>query len=256
MSLAPPQHTNGKQEAVTIARHQAVAGVAIGIIVIDIWYPLLPGNVANASTYQFPVIHHILRDATIKQVLSGDPSLRNLIVDAGKVLIEKYGVRAIVGACGSFANYQQEVAEALDVPVFMSVMLQVPLILSSLRKDQKLGILAASELALTPNVFNQCAIHDPDRLVIIGARTLPEFQNIMQCRGEFNNYRLQREVVSLIHSAVNSNPDIGAVLIQCSDLPPYAQAIQSATGLPVFDMNGLIEWVYHAVVRRPYEGFM
>jgi len=77
----------------------------------------IAGNVANASTYNFPVHYKILRGSTIPQILSADPTLLDLIVEGGREL-EKQGVRAIVGACGYFGNYQKEVAEILDVPVF------------------------------------------------------------------------------------------------------------------------------------------
>ena len=76
------------------------------------------------------------------------------------------------------------------------------------------------------------------------------------CTGEFNSHKLELEVVELMKQFVHNHPEIGALLIQCSDLPPYAWAIQDAVKLPVFDMNSLIEWVYHAIVRRPYQGFI
>ena len=252
MQTALKQHRG----EVRVPKHQVVAGLAIGIIVIDAWYPMLPGNVANAGTYEFPVTYKILRGATIEQVLRGDPILKDLIIEAGKELVETHGVRAIVGACGSFANYQSEVAAALDVPVFMSVMLQVPMILRSLKPTERLGILAASKKALTPRIFQECGISDPSRLVIAEAKRSLEFQTLMQCRGEFDTSTMEEQLVALTVEMVTRNPDVRALLIQCSDLPPYASSLQNATGLPVFDMNGLVEWLYYAVVREPYIGFV
>jgi hypothetical protein len=244
------------QGEISVSQNQRVGGLAIGIVVIDVWYPMLPGNVANASTYRFPVTYKVLRGATIEQILQGDPVLKNLIIEAGKELIETHGVRAVVGACGSFANYQSDVAGALSVPVFMSVMLQVPMILRSLKPTGKLGIVAAAKKALTRRVFEECGITDASRLVIEEVKDLPEFHNLLQCGGRFNTSRLEDQVVDLATQMVTRNPEIRGLLIQCSDLPPYASAIQNATGLPVFDMNGLVEWVYHATVRQPYIGFV
>ena len=234
---------------------QAIAGCAMGILVIDIWYPLLPGNVANASTYDFPVIYKILKGASVEQILSGDPVLLDMVIQGGKELIQQ-GARAITGACGSFAYYQKAAAAELNVPTFLSSMLQVPLIAQSLKPEQKIGIIAASEEALTQKVFDECDITDPSRLVITGARVLPEFQNLLKCTGRFNSHKLEREVVGLAQQLVDDHPDIGAILIQCSDLPPYAWAIQNTVKLPVFDMTTLIGWVYNAVVRRPFVGFI
>jgi hypothetical protein len=234
---------------------QAIAGYAIGILVIDINYPLVPGNVANASTYDFPVLYKILKGASIEKIMSGDPGLLDLVIDGGRELIQQ-GARAIVGACGSFANYQVEAAAALSVPTFMSVMLQVPLILQSLMPQQKLGVLAASKAALTPRALDQCGITDPSRLAITEALDLPEFQNILQSTGRLDSRKFEQEVLERVSSFVDDNRDIGAILIQCSDLPPYAWAIQNAVKLPVFDMNSLIEWINYSVVRRPYTGFL
>ena len=49
---------------------------------------------------------------------------------------------------------------------------------------------------------------------------------------------------------------MGAVLLECSDLPPYAHAIQREIGLPVFDFVTMISYVHSSVVRRPYDGWM
>ena len=240
---------------VTTPIGQTVAGQAVGILVIDAWYPMLPGNVANASTYDFPVVYKVLKGASIEQILSGDQALLDLIIDGGRELIEQ-GARAIVGACGSFANYQRQVAKALNVPTFLSVMLQAPLILQGLRDDQRLGVIVASMAAMTEKVFDQCDITNPSRLILSEAITLPEFQRMVECKGRFNSHKLKEELVSHVTKFVTEHRDIGAILLQCSDLPPYAWVIQSSVGLPVFDMNSLIEWVYHGMVRQPYQGFI
>jgi len=236
-------------------RKQPVAGFAIGILAIDIWYPLVPGNIVNATTYDFPVVYKILQGATIEQILSGDPALLPLVFEAGQELINQ-GVRAIVGACGSFAYYQKEAANAFQVPTYLSTILQVPLILQGLIAGQKLGILCASEAALNQRVFEQCGITDLSRLQIFGAMHLPEFQRLARCEGQFNSAKLELELVDLVKERVGNNPEIGALLIQCSDMPPYASAIQNAIQKPVFDMTTLIEWVYKGVVRKPFRGYI
>ena len=45
---------------------------------------------------------------------------------------------------------------------------------------------------------------------------------------------------------------IGTILLECSDLPPYAQAVQAVTGRPVFDFNSMIHHVERACVARCY----
>lgn len=120
---------------------QPVAGAAIGIIAVNLVYPKLPGNVANASTFAFPVDYEVI-DLAIEQLFEADPGAVDQIVQAAKRL-EARGVRAIVGACGYFANFQTQVQAAVRVPVLLSSLAQLPLIKTSLRADQRIAVLVA-----------------------------------------------------------------------------------------------------------------
>jgi Asp/Glu/hydantoin racemase len=245
-----------RQPDVTVktGTEQAIGGCAIGILVLDLRCPLFPGNVANASTWNFPVLYKILKGAG-KEILDGDRALIGKIIDGGREL-EDQGVRAIIGACGYFANYQKEAAAALKVPAFMSSLLQVPMILQALRPEQKIGVVCAYEKGLTPHLYEQVGIEDISRLIVSGAQDLPEFQNLLNLTGAFNSGRLEAELIDLTRKLVTDNPEVGAILIECSDMPPYAHAIQNTVGLPVFDFYTLINWVQNSVVRKPFAGFL
>ena len=246
------------QEEAFMPKGQVIAGAAIGIIVLgNTWYPLFPGNVANATTYNFPVCYKPLKGGFSEIIVSPqpDPTLLKQTIGAGKEL-EQQGCRAIVAACGYFANYQLEVAAALNVPCFLSSLLQIPMIGRSLKPGQKVGIICADgdALASAPALEN-CGVNR-STVVIAGAQGLPQMQNILQDTGHLNSAELEQELVDFSKQVVNENPDIGAILLECSDMPPYAWAIQKATKLPVFDFTTLVNWVYNAVVRRPFAGFM
>jgi hypothetical protein len=240
---------------VWIPKGQHVAGNAIGIVAMTCWYPLFPGNVANASTYNFPVLYKILEGTGVEQVSRADETLGDKIIVGGKEL-EQQGVRAIVGACGYFGNYQERTAAALDVPVFLSSLLQIPIISRSLKPHQKVGVLCGSYSALTPYILNQCGVDDLSKIVAYGTEGLPTIQSIPQNTGHFNSGIVEQEVVSLAKKMMDENPDVGAILLECSDMPPYAWAIQNAAQVPVFDFITMINWIYDAVVRRPFAGFM
>lgn len=240
---------------ISMPKGQVIAGNAVGIITYPIWYPLLPGNVANASTYNFPVLYKVLEGVGADELSRGDPVVLDLLIEAGKEL-EKQGVRAIVGSCGYFTNYQKEAAAALDVPVFLSSLLQMPVIKQGLKPNQKVGIICGNAPALTPRTLSQCGIDDLADIVIVGAQDLPEFRNIIKETGHFNSFKIEQELVGLAKQLVKDNPDVGAILIYCSDMPPYAWSIQNAVRLPVFDYTTLINWVYTGIVRRPFAGFI
>ena len=248
----------GSGEPNTIIRQprgQAIAGAAVGILVLDLWYPLLPGNVANACTYDYPVMYKVMHGTTIPMIHAGAPELLDHILDGATQLIRQ-GARAIVGACGYFANYQQAAAEALDVPVYLSSMLQVPMIGQGLKPDQTVGILCAKESALTDDTLRQCGITDRSRIRVAGAQDIPDFKGILECTGEFDSHRLGQDLADLAHAFVKANPDIGALLQECSDMPPYARTIQNRIRRPVFDFITLIDWIQRGMVRREFEGFI
>ncbi len=242
---------------IQMIKGQAIAGSAIGILVLDLWYPYMPGNVANASTFDFPVLLKILKGSKGKKLVSADdhPALLDMILKAGREL-EQQGVRAIVGACGYFANFQREASMSLNVPTFLSSILQVPIVLQGLKPDQKVGIICAIGPSLTPDLLGQCGVDNLSRVVIAGADKGTEWQKLMKSVGHFNSYKIQQELVGLAKELVSKNPDVGAIVLECSDMPPYAWAIQNAVKLPVFDFTSLINWVYHGVVRHPFAGFI
>ena len=233
---------------------QSIAGHAIGIVVLETWYPLLPGNVANATTFDFPVRYKILREATVERIMRADPALVELVIEAGREF-EREGIRAMVGACGYFANYQREVAAALDIPVFLSSLLQVPLISAALKPGQQVGILVANAKAVNPQMLTACGITPDMPIAYLGMEEQPEFRNILEYGGQFHVGKFEAEVVGQAQKLVADNPNIGAILLECSDLPPFAHSVQRAVGLPVFDFNSLINWVYHGVVQRTYHGY-
>jgi Asp/Glu/hydantoin racemase len=240
---------------VSIGAEQRIQGCAIGIVLLDLWYPVVPGNVANASTFDFPVMYKILKGTTVSRIFGADPAILELLLEAGKQL-EEQGVRAIIGACGFFGNFQKEAAARLNVPVYLSSLLQIPIVRRGLKPSQKVGVITASAASLTPKLLSQNGVDDLSDIVITGAQDLSEFQQILKTAGSFNSKKIEQQLVGLAKQFVSGNPDIGAILLECSDMPPYAWAIQNAVRLPVFDFITLINWVHSAMVRCPFAGFM
>ncbi len=235
------------------SRNPSTAGFRLGILTIDTCHALVPGNVQHAGSFSFPVRYEVVRDVSPRALMDGDLQSVAPIVEAAKRL-EDSGVSAIVGACGSFANFQREVAAALSVPVYMSILLEVPFVLRALPPRLKLGVIFARVSSCTDRVREQCDIHEPGRIVAIGAEVLPAFQPILAQSGDLDSCALEAELVELARRTLAANPSIGAWLIQCSDLPPYSASLRRATGLPVFDMVTLIEHLGTALRPREFGG--
>jgi aspartate/glutamate racemase len=234
---------------------QAWYGESIGILILDASYPCVPGNVGNASTFSFPVRYEKVQGASIDRLLNKqDPELATPFIQAARNLRD-HGVKAITGACGFMAFFQQEVAAGIDIPVFLSSLLQIPFIHQITGK--KVGIITANASCLTPKHFQATGIPQSLPMVIAGMENQTEFREaVLEEKGSLDSSKIEQEVVQVAKKLVASNPDVGAILLECSDLPPYAKAIQQAVDLPVFDFFTMINYVHTACVRLPFQGFM
>jgi Asp/Glu/hydantoin racemase len=234
-----------------------IGGAPIGIVQLSANIPMIPGNVGNASTFDFTLIYQPM-EVSGDMVVSVEPHPEVLkrTIEAGKAL-EAQGCRAIVGNCGFFGNYQPLVAEALDAPFFSTSLLQIPTILATLKPGQKILVMTATGAVLekAPALEN-CGVSDRSRLVIAGAENGSEMQKVLTVSGSYNPKKLEKELVDIAVENANKFPEIGAILLECTEFSAHAFAIQEAVGLPAWDFTTMINWVYSGLVRRPFAGFV
>ncbi len=235
-------------------------GKAIGILMLDMKAPLVPGNVGNASTYDFPVRFKVLEDFPSNWWCDEQgPSLKRQkkLIETAKQL-EEEGVRAITTGCGFFAVFQEEASKVLRVPLFTSPLLLVPLVSRMIGRKKKVGILTAGAGHLKDSFLRNVGIDESVPVVIAGMEEKEEFTkvHVTQEMAMLDVKRLEMEVVEVATKLVKENPDIGAMVLECSDLPPFAAAIYEAVNLPIFDFITFINMVYLATVKKKYEGFM
>lgn len=236
---------------------QVSYGEPIGILLLDSFIPFPPGDVGNATTYSFPVRYQVVKGASVETLINKrDPALLKPFIDAGLELV-KEGVRAITGDCGFMILFQQELAKILPVPVFMSSLLQIPFISQILSPGQEVGVIVANSDALTDEHLRAAGISKSMAIQIAGMQNAPHFsKDILEESGELNFEKIETEVVETAKSLVHENEKVKAILIECSDLPPYAAAVQEAVGLPVFDFVTMINYVFTGLVRKRFDGFM
>lgn len=240
---------------VQMGKGQNIAGHPVGILYIDdVWYPMVPGNVVNGYTFDFPVRLRPVEGLDIDNLFHTPERAQEAVLTAARKLVAE-GCRAVSGACGFFGNYQKVVAEELDVPVALSSLLQINYILPLLKSSQKIGVLTADLSSLTDDLLEACGIRDRSRLVFRDLRHEPEFSCILEGRGSFDNGLVEQEVVSKALSC-GEEDEIGAILLECSDMPPYAWAVQAACKVPVFDFTTMIRWLHNSVAQTPYCGFI
>ncbi|MEO5874519.1 MAG: aspartate/glutamate racemase family protein [Streptosporangiaceae bacterium] len=220
----------------------------IGVICMDTSFTKIPGHIRNPATFDFPVLYEIVAGATAERVVTqADPTLLGPFIQAAQALVAR-GAKAVTSGCGFLAIHQQPLADAVDVPVFASSLLQVPLVHRMIRADQKVGLLVAKKASLSSRHLDGVgAAHVP--VCVAGMEDQPEFREVMleARRDDLDADRLGREVLTQARHLAAANPDLGALVIECTDLAPYSHAVKEALQLPVFDIVTLTEMVHRCV---------
>lgn len=234
---------------------QVAYGYAIGMLCAEWNIPFVPGDLNNANTFAFPVRYETVPGASGADVLRGDGSaFADLMVEAARKL-EAEGVRAITGNCGFMVEFQDYVAARVNIPVFLTSLVQLPMLLQMVGSHRTLGILTANSAGLGDAEFARVGVHDTSRIRVRGLENYPHFNDVvLKELGTLDEDRMRSEVVQAALELQAANPDLGAFMFECSDLPPYAKAVSDATGLPVFDWANFINYVYNATVPHNYTG--
>ncbi len=223
----------------------------LGIMLLDTRFPRIPGDIGNASSYDFPVRFKTVKGATVQRVVvEGDPQLLTSFLEAAREL-EAEGVRAITTSCGFLALFQKTIAEAVNVPVFLSSLIQIPLVYTMTQRQ--IGLITANSEALTERHLRGAGVPAGVPLAIKGLQDKPAFsQSILENREHLDRERIEQEVLETAEELLGDYPEIGAFVFECHNLAPYGNAVSRATGKPVFDVISLAEWVYRAIVKREF----
>lgn len=228
-------------------------GQAIGILQLDCTLPFVPGDVDNASTYDYPVLYKMVPGLSTAVCLSGAPEFAASVAEAA-VELEALGVRGISSDCGFMLQFQGAVREAVSVPVALSSLLQLPMVARALAPTRPIAVITADSTNLTPAFLERAGISVPNPLVIRGLQDRPEFKTaIFDEKGTIDTDLVSGEVVEVAREMVEEHPDTGAFVLECSMLPPYSKAIQDATDLPVYDFITMIDLVESATRPKRFD---
>jgi hypothetical protein len=237
--------------------------MGLGIIILDDVYPGFPGDVRNASAYPFPIQYEIVEGVDIWALVHGEDkdSLLEPIMKAAKKL-EKMGCKAIAAECGYFAYFQKEIAGFVDVPVFMSSLLQVPFAQQLIGPQKVVGILMARLEQLLPRHLESVGIKSGTNYVVAGALDdgrCPQFENLWYAPTrpdipEAYYDKAEEELVSVVRDYYHSHPNMGALMLECTGMQPFARALQREIEIPIFSWGTLLDYAYSVVVHRDYYG--
>jgi hypothetical protein len=227
---------------------KAIYGAPLGILMLEAKFPRIPGDMGNATTWPFPVLYRVVSGASPeKVVLKGAAGLLPDFIEAAQDLV-RLGAEAITTNCGFLSLFQKEIAGAVGVPVATSSLMQVPWVQATLPPGKRVGLVTVSGSTLTPAHLAGAGV--PLDTPVVGTENGREFFRVL-IKAEKDDMDIalaEQDVVGAGRDLVANNPDIGAIVLECTNMPPYAAALQAAVGLPVYDIYSMITW-FHAGLR-------
>lgn len=234
---------------------QTSYGEAIGILLLDTFCPFIQGDVGNAASYRYPVRFKRIDGLAVGRIFAHDLGFVEKMI-AGAQELEREGVKAITGDCGFMAIYQKEVKAAVNIPVFLSSLLQIPFIAATLPDHAEIGIITANSKSLSTDVFKKIGVQD-DSLVIFGLEESKHFKEaVFDETGLLDSDGMREEVVAASKRLMDAHPGVRSILLECSMLPPYGQDVQQTVNLPVYDYLTMIDYVHSALAKKRFDDVM
>ncbi len=243
-------------------------GHSLGVVCLNQNMPFIPGDVQCATTFDFPVIYRVAKEGTSARILAGDSRLEGWLSDVA-VALEQEGVRCISGDSGYMISYQRAVASAVDVPIALSSLVQVPLVADALDAGRTVAIVCAASPPLDVESLAELGITIGNPLVVQGMQDDAAVVEIMFSAVNISDHgtagdtsagpapfdadHLAESFFNIGKQLVETYPDLGAIILECSDFPPYASAVQAAAGgIPVFDYITLINLLESGTSRTTF----
>jgi len=226
-------------EATPAAGAGPAAAAALGVVMLDTRFPRLVGDIGNPATFAFPVRYRVVAGASPSRVVvDADRALLAPFVDAARSL-EAGGCAAIATSCGFLALFQKEMQGAVGVPMWTSSLLLVAGLEATLPPGRRVGVVTADAPSLTP--AHLAAVGAAADTPVEGlTRGSPFHSTLIDNRQELDAGLAEAATVAAALRLAHRHPEVAALVLECTNMPPYADAVRAATGLPVHDITTLI----------------
>lgn len=220
---------------------KSIYGAAVGILMLEARFPRIPGDMGNAVSWDFPVHFKIVRGASPDRVVrrSAEGLLPDFIAAAREMAAD--GVDGITTNCGFLSLFQTDLASAVGVPVATSSLMQVAPVNALLPPEKKCGVLTISSSTLTSDHLSAAQV--PADTPIGSTEAGAHFTRaILDNAPELDVEAARRDNVEAAQAMLSDHPKLGALVLECTNMTPYAADIRAATGLPVFTMHSFVSW--------------
>jgi len=223
------------------------AAASLGVVRLDYDYPPAPGDIDSPESYGYDVFYRAVPGLKFEMCQHAVPKTGTPLpddvmkgfVEAIKYLDQEKNVSGITADCGFFFNLQHEARKHTKKPVFMSSLCMAPTVAAAYAKDELIAIFTANSTSLEPMrdlIKEECGIDPNDkRFVVVGCQDVPIFGKAVAEGTKVDWEAVTPHMVKLAQDTVKANPALRAIILECTELPPYSDALRAATGLPVFD---------------------
>jgi hypothetical protein len=176
--------------------------------------------------------------------------LIDAFLDAAAELVH-LGADGITTTCGFLSLYQKELSAHVRVPVAASSLMQIPLVERILPPGKRAGVLTVSATSLTPEHFITAGA-DPETPVI-GTDNGREFTKVMLDEKHTLDAALaEKDIIDAGDALLAAHPDVGAIVLECTNMTPYARALADHLLLPVFSIYSFVTWFHAGLAPRDF----
>jgi hypothetical protein len=230
---------------------KALYGARVGILMLEARFPRIPGDMGNALTWPFPVLYKVVPGASPHRVVyERAQGLLDAFLDGAAELV-RLGADGITTTCGFLSLYQREIAAHAGVPVAASSLMQIPLIERLLPPGKRVGVLTISAASLTREHLIMAGA-DPDTPVV-GTDAGTEFTRaILGDEERLDCVAAERDILDAGDALVARHPETGAVVLECTNMVPYARAVSQRLRLPVYSIYSFVTWFQAGPVPRDF----
>jgi hypothetical protein len=230
---------------------KSLYGARVGILMLETRFPRIPGDMGNAGTWPFPVLYKVVPGASPHRVVCNKAAgLLDKFLDAAEELV-RLGADGITTTCGFLSLYQRQIAAHVAVPVATSSLMQIPFIERVLPPGKRVGVLTISAANLTEEHL-LAAGADP-ATPVVGTDKGSELTRVMINDEErLDVAAAERDILAAGDALVAANRDLGAVLLECTNMVPYARALSERLRLPVFSIYTFVTWFHAGLVPRDF----
>jgi len=225
----------------------------IGILMLDTRFPRVPGDIGHPGTWPFPVLYRVVPRASARAaVCQGAAGLLEPMVAAARALVAE-GADALTTSCGFLAPFQADLAAAAGVPVAASALMQVPMIDRLLPSGRRCGVVTIDSGSL--GAAHLAAAGAPPDTPVRGTESGRALTRVvLGDEATLDVAAAEADVVDAARTLVTDHPEVGAILLECTNMAPYAAAVRTATGRPVYSIVTLVSWLHAGVDPPGFEG--